>query len=316
MPTTPLSAARWVEAGLLPPESRDPRARLAQVEGRSSVYGVSMTVFVDPSGTLCLANIFVAAGLDPADVTLIRHTYTSDGLTGPADLAPDKVLDYSRQQNHRGILGEHPRPLWLCFIADGGRRSRLLVAYENHGELPNKATPEHRTFDLRPSPVLSALVDRLVIEWPRDAVRWARTGERAMSFPVLEIADHREIPFPGFDVLRLDYDQLQAVVSEPRYASWRTALAAVQGVYLITDTHSGRHYVGKADGTERILQRWRSYADNGHGGNKTLKELNQPSNFRFSLLRVFDPGTPTSRINAAEAHFKRALDTVDHGLNN
>lgn len=101
---------------------------------------------------------------------------------------------------------------------------------------------------------------------------------------------------------------------EPRYASWRTALASVIGIYLITDTRDGRHCVGKADGAESIRQRWGSYATSGHGGNAGLRGLD-PTSFRFSLLRVFDPSTPTQVIDAAESHFKEALDTRTHGLN-
>ena len=101
---------------------------------------------------------------------------------------------------------------------------------------------------------------------------------------------------------------------EHRYASWRTALSSVGGVYLITDTRDGRHYVGKADGAESIRQRWNAYATNGHGGNVELRGLD-PTSFRFSLLRVFDPATPTQVIDAAESHFKVALDTRRHGLN-
>jgi hypothetical protein len=79
------------------------------------------------------------------------------------------------------------------------------------------------------------------------------------------------VRFPDFDALTLDYPQLQAVLREHRYAGWRTALASVIGIYLITDTSDGRHYVGKADGQENLLQRWAAYAANGHGGNVELK---------------------------------------------
>src|SRR5690606_31806363 len=96
--------------------------------------------------------------------------------------------------------------------------------------------------------------------------------------------------------------------------SWRTALASVMGIYLITDTRDGRHYVGKADGSENIRQRWGVYAANGHGGNVELRRLD-PGTFRYSLLRVFDPSTPGREIDAAEGHFKDALDSRRHGLN-
>jgi hypothetical protein len=70
----------------------------------------------------------------------------------------------------------------------------------------------------------------------------------AASYPVMAIADEEPVPFPGFDRLILSHAQLQAVMREHRYASWRTALSSVFGIYLITDTRDGRHYVGKADG--------------------------------------------------------------------
>ncbi len=63
-----------------------------------------------------------------------------------------------------------------------------------------------------------------------------------------------------------------------------------------------------------IRQRWSAYATNGHGGNVELRGLD-PTTFRFSLLRVFDPATPSRQIDAAESHFKHALDTRRHGLN-
>ncbi|WP_420364233.1 GIY-YIG nuclease family protein [Curtobacterium sp. L3-7] len=133
------------------------------------------------------------------------------------------------------------------------------------------------------------------------------------SYPVVGIADAEPIPSSGFDRLVLNHIQLQAVMREHRYASWRTALASVVGIYLITDTRDGRHYVGKADGEESIWQRWNAYATNGHGGNVELRHLD-PSSCRFSPLRVFDPSTPTRDIDIAESHFKDALDSRRHGL--
>ncbi|WP_331709250.1 GIY-YIG nuclease family protein [Microbacterium sp. T32] len=104
------------------------------------------------------------------------------------------------------------------------------------------------------------------------------------------------------------------MMREHRYASWRTALSPVVGVYLITDTSDGRHYVGKADGAEGIRQRWNGYATNGLGGTVELRRV-EPKNFRFTLLRVFDPSTSTRDIDIAESHFKDALDSRRHGLN-
>ncbi|GAB3556235.1 GIY-YIG nuclease family protein [Spelaeicoccus albus] len=130
----------------------------------------------------------------------------------------------------------------------------------------------------------------------------------------MEIADAQPVPFPGFDRLVLDRAQLQAVMREHQYAAWRAALSSVVGIYLITDTRYGRHYVGKADGAESIRQCWSAYVANGHGGNVELRGRD-PATFRYPIPRVFDPATPRREVDEAESHFKYALDTRRHGLN-
>lgn len=280
-----------------------------------------MTPLTSLAGDLNFGHVLAAAGLDPKDVVVIRHTYTAEGLQSDADLTPEKLLAYTRAQgagpNHK--LGKVPRRLWLCFMADGKRRSRYLVAYENHGEVLEERTEDLRFFDLRPSEALSALTNRLVVEWSKDAVNWAKSGESASAFPVVEIADPEVVAFPGFDNVLLTYGDLRMMIEDSRYAAWRTALGSVQGIYLIADTLNGKLYVGKADGGERILGRWSQYAKDAHGGNVALKELavdpSHRQHLQFSILRVFGPSVPTAEVDAAEAHYKRAMLTRKFGLN-
>lgn len=199
----------------------------------------------------------------------------------------------------------------MVFIKEGGNEARLWSVVENHGEVGGDGT--RREFALAQTDLMADLRGRLVIRWSAPRSWWMRAAT-AGPYPVTGIADAEPIPFPGFDELILDHADLQAVMREPRFGLWRTALGAVKGVYLITDTKDGRQYVGKADGADTISQRWSAYAANGHGNNRDLRGLN-PSTFRFSVLRVFDPATPEAVINAAESHYKRALDSRDHGLN-
>ncbi len=267
--------------------------------------------------TLTLGPILISAGIDPTDAQAIRHAFVREhedtGLPGiHADSTDDEILAYtSRQSAKPRIFPSNPPPIWVVFIREGGDRARLWSVLENRGESSNDGAL--RTFDLVASRHLSDLNDRLVIGW-RSPRTWRLNGPTAAGYPVMEIADAQPVPFPGFDRLILDHAQLQAVMREHRYAAWRTALSSVVGVYLITDTRDGRQYVGKADGVESICQRWSAYATNGHGGNVELRGMD-PTSFRFSVLRVFDPATPTRVIDEAESHFKFALDTRKHGLN-
>lgn len=267
--------------------------------------------------TLTLLPILLSAGIEPSEALVIRHAYVrgpeESGLYGiHADSSDEEILRYTSLQSAvpRRFPVSPPR-YWAVFIPDGGDRARLWSLVENKGE--TSADGVLRAFDLVVAEQLADLRNRLVIGW-RSPRTWWLNGSTAAGYPVMEIADAQPVVFPGFDQLILNYAQLQAVMREHRYGAWRTALASVVGIYLITDTRDGRHYVGKADGAESVRQRWSAYATNGHGGNVEMRNLD-PSSFRFSLLRVFDPATPTREIDAAESHFKTALDSRRFGLN-
>ena len=278
-----------------------------------------------PVGDLTLGHVLQAAGLtDPKDVIVLRHTIRPNDPALLRDRSEQGVLTYTRRQGiEANILPKSPPPLWLVLIAEGerGARSRFFMAYENHGELLQERTDEFRSYDLHPSPLLESLRNRLVVDWgATGAIRWAKAGSYAARLPVVEIADPTVVPFPGFGVVLLTYAELCQVVTERWYVRWQAALSSVQGVYAISDSRTGQLYIGKADGTERILGRWTTYAQDGHGGNKALRELgvedpHHKHHFVFSILRVFDPSAPASEVNAVESHFKKALMTRDFGLN-
>lgn len=260
-----------------------------------------------------LGHILALGGIaDFSEVLVIRHTYTKDGITQAGEATPDNLLAYTRGQSvNPRTFPTHPPRIWVTFFADGALRSRFITAYENCGEIEAERTQTTRYFNLRPSEFLISLQERPVVEWSKGP-RWQNTAVKAAGLPVLEIADPRKVPFSGFDKVLLPYGELPAMVEESRYAEWRTTLAVVQGIYLITDTSNGKQYVGKADGGDGILGRWRAYAGDGHGGNVALMELvgldpSHRSHFLFSILRVFGPEVAMKEVNAAEAHYKNAL---------
>lgn len=294
-----------------------------------------------PRLSLTLGHVLAGVGgdHDPSirmdDILVIRHAFKPGGhrgLQGPDDLTEELVTAYTREQSPDRFRTAPPPRYWVILVADGARRSRLWGTFENHGEVVEERTEAYWYFDLRPSGFLAPLNDRLVVEWDNPRV-WLRRADssRTAAMPVLEIADRDTVPFPGFDNVRLTYPKLCEMVEDHRYADWQAALSEVQGVYLITDSSNGKQYVGKADGAERILGRWRDYARNGHGGNVALRELADASraagsrsrdtttdharHFVFSILRVFGPSTSSTEVDAAESHYKRALMTREFGLN-
>lgn len=293
-------------------------------EALTRVSGMTDPVATQPenwAGSLTLGNALSAAGVDLAEVLVIRHTYKEAGMSSPEDVTPENMIAYTRQQDLvGGKIPSAPPRWWLVFLADGGRRSRFYRAYENRGEVLEERTETLRSFSLSETDLLGSLRERLVIEWSQDSINWAKAGSAAQTFPIVEIADPDAKPFPGFDRLVLSFAQLQELVSDSRYASWRAALGAVQGIYLIADRTTGKLYVGKADGAQRILGRWRQYAETGHGGNVALREAlgegaTRAQDFTWSLLRVFGSNTTPDMVDEAERHFKETLLTKKFGYN-
>lgn len=128
--------------------------------------------------------------------------------------------------------------------------------------------------------------------------------------------------FPGYDDIDLSFEELETLVRNSR-PDWKAALENIKGIYLITDTKTGRRYVGKASGDQGVWSRWCSYVASGHGGNVELRNLvSDPSlsycraHFRFALLEHRAFRVPDELILAREAFWKRILLTRgEQGLN-
>jgi hypothetical protein len=94
-------------------------------------------------------------------------------------------------------------------------------------------------------------------------------------------------------------------------------------VYLITDMHTARRYIGSAYGDLGIWSRWRHYIETGHGGNVELTRLVREQglpycreHFRFALLEQRIARIADDVVIAREAFWKRVLLTRgDAGFN-
>lgn len=128
--------------------------------------------------------------------------------------------------------------------------------------------------------------------------------------------------FPGYDNVCLSYSQLKRIVESGK-TDWKAALENQKAVYVITDTKTGKLYVGSATGEGgMLLQRWKDYAHNGHGGNKELRKLVDDQgfdyvkdNFQYSIIENFNARVDDMRILQREAYWKKVLRTREFGYN-
>lgn len=79
--------------------------------------------------------------------------------------------------------------------------------------------------------------------------------------------------FEGYDRVHLPYHRLSHIFAGRILPTYNEALNKITGVYCLTDTHTGKLYIGSATGEEGVAQRWGNYLDSKHGGNKRLIAL-------------------------------------------
>lgn len=259
-------------------------------------------------------------GIDPADVKLVRHQDLRHAeRTTPYQLwmaAPEEFELYQRIQRRAVFKGAR----WLASFLGTPLNETLFVGiYENNGvtkakrglidPISRKDVGGFNFYKLVQSSKLAEYRGRLTIEWGagyRSWVQLARKNEKAVK----EI--HRaasEPPFPGF----LDFcERLSNLVAVP--ISWRAALSAVAGVYLLTNPDTGKQYVGSAQGADGFWGRWEQYVASGHGGNRRMEDV-PAADYQVSVLEVASSSAGAEEIGRMESRWKEKLLSRKFGLN-
>ncbi len=183
--------------------------------------------------------------------------------------------------------------------------------------------PPHWHYDTSEVEEVSELVGRIVVDFARTGRASYLNAERwASKLKVRQLLERRMAvaEFPGYPNVLLSKAKLDLIV-EQRVPSWKGALSAVAGVYLIQDTKTGKLYVGSATGEGGLWARWCAYASNGHGGNAELRALlatkgtDYAHHFQFAVLEIADTHTSDEEVRRRESHWKQALGSRAHGYN-
>jgi hypothetical protein len=266
-------------------------------------------------------------GLDLSGrVKFVRHQQKGVNLY---DLMVSGYLDRYQSIQSKPVFRECDTI--ISFIGQPRSQARFLGVYRNLGERRVKDVPplkgytqpedpEWFYYDLEKMKGFEDFEERIIIHWGRGAITWHQWATEKSDKEVIEVlpAGYTR-PWPGYLDFILTHDELIRICNNPEAnREWVHKLTAVAGVYLIT--HEGNQYVGAAYGKEGIYGRWRQYAQNGHGGNKELKELleTQPDaykQFRFSVLRELPRSMSDKEIIQKEMLYQEKLGSRSFGLN-
>jgi hypothetical protein len=118
-----------------------------------------------------------------------------------------------------------------------------------------------------------------------------------------------EPPFPGFLDFHRRLSELSGVPS-----SWRIALSAVTGIYLLTNPKSGKQYVDSAQGSGGFWGRWEQYVASGHGGNRRMQDI-PAADYQVSVLEIASSSAGPADVIDMESRWKQKLLTRKFGLN-
>ncbi len=227
----------------------------------------------------------------------------------------DGLLEYQREQGHPVF---HNCNYVISFVGGDRRRSILFGIFKvGNFEMRNG----QYYYDLQEVDELSYLNNRVVINWGNNAIAWHQWYHTQIK-EVLEILPPGYIgSFPGLLNFTLDFAELQKLVHNPEAnADWKHHLSAVNGIYMILDTSTGKQYIGSAYGQAGIWQRWSNYADCIHGGNKELIALYESDStchrhFLYSVLQPLPSNITQREITQLESLYKRKFGSRAHGLN-
>lgn len=253
-----------------------------------------------------------------AKVHLARH----NGKEHPLDVFLEGRFDaWQSWQGNQNFKKE-----FVVSLIQAGHPTRWLFAgLFRKVSCTAQAEPRHHySYDLQRIEAAEEWVGRLYLEsqykkrhsYPLGTTMKGDLVVRELLPKRLSVGD-----FPGYKSVNLTKEHLDIVVRQD-VPTWRAALASVKGVYLITDSATGKLYVGKADGEDGIWGRWRTYSATSHGGNVALKKEfgiealpDRKYDLRFSILEITDLHAMSTEIDARERHWKEVLLTRVHGYN-
>lgn len=279
-----------------------------------------------------LQELLVNRGVDLTKTKLMRHT-TNAGEAHECFTLGYFDIYQSIQRQDRLKDCEY----FLSFLAGEGTSAKYYGCYKIAGteplkldllpaDYPNKFSENngitHSFYKIEKTHILHDLENRLVIDWGKSTRGWLQNATTEKE--VLQILPYiSEYEFVSYDKILLTYEALKHIIhNSNEHKLWEDRLSAVAGVYLITDTKTGKHYVGSASSNDGgIWGRWSSYAKTKHGGNKSLIALinddaNYCKNFIFSIFEVFPIKRDRSEIIAYEQLYKKKLYSTKFGFNN
>lgn len=274
---------------------------------------------------LLFNSILTAAGLNLADVRLIRHTDKKRSAMGrtPYELWRDNRSQFELYQSTQRIKNRVKlRALyWAVFIGPSSEETMFVGLYSvAYRGLLQEDTPSPTTgeidkagscdvYELTLLDDFNDFIGTLFIDWGPSKIVWVQYPQRQCK-SITELHSHFQEPsFPGYLNFIQSLSKLGGIPPD-----WISALRSSRGVYLLTCPKTKEQYVGSAKSESGFWGRWQDYIQTGHGGNEGLKSR-EPSDYQISILEVAGTSATSEEIGFMEGRWQRKLQSQEMGLN-
>jgi hypothetical protein len=265
---------------------------------------------------IMLKEVLPIANLDEYKVHFAKRSSTSQ----PLDVFTKDRREWQGWQEYRPVRNEFNRPLIFSLANFYYEPDTWLF-----GGVFKVLARNKKRYKVELTDIAAGFIGRMKLRSPYNsrAVR-VKMENHYDDFEVAEILAEpfSGRPFPGYEDIELTFEEIETIVRNSR-PDWKAALGSVKGIYLITDTLTGKRYVGAAYGEGGIWSRWCNYVATGHGGNKEMRALTATPNLdyyrahlRFALLEHRPFPTADGVILGRESFWKNLLLTRgEYGMN-
>ncbi len=281
---------------------------------------------VEPT-TIGIADLLKIYNFPDFKAKLVRHS--DPKRCDIDDLIRRGWFDFYQSTQKRPVFDNCDRI--VSFIGTDETKSRFIGVYKVLTKMkgnevpPPKGWPQEFCnyeyyYELKKEPGYEQLENRVIIDWGDGTRSWV---QKMRNKEVIEIlpSDQTLLSFSDYLDFTLTHTELKELFNNPdANRDWRSRLSAVAGIYLILATTTGHQYIGSAYGTDGIWGRWKTYAHNGHGGNKILKALIQkdsayPTAFSYSILQILPKSYTQKDVIKHEHRYMCKLGSRSTGLN-
>ena len=275
--------------------------------------------------TLTISKILELAELDLTKrIKLVRHkaennTQYIDGVLvegTPYDWYRkdiDKFIAYQSEQKEDRFKDVD---YIVSFIGEIGTTARLVGVYKILGydyDRKNRVLSDKYYYKME---VVKGGIDeyneRVIIDWGKSARSWQQWLNKNDKEVIAIEKKGIDWVCPNYEEIKLSYAQLERIFKD-NIDIWRHRLTACDCIYVISDSMTGKLYVGSTYNREGIWGRWQKYAKTGHGGNVELIKLLEANpdyakeNFTWSILQVLPLGISQNEAVRIETLWKNKL---------